>query len=160
MISQIEWAQLAAYIDGEGCIAILMKDRKQGRWDWRAFDLVIRVTNTDHRLPNWCHERFGGKLKLAYKKNYRKAYKACFNWEVYGKSCTDILRGILPYSVIKKEQIAIALEYVETLQKTYHRHTMPESVKAKRAELFFALKNARSLDFLEEPMIGSKPTIQ
>jgi hypothetical protein len=149
MPSQIEWAQLAAYIDSEGCIHISMKDRREGRWDWRAFDLLVTVANTDPRLIRWCVDHFGGQEKLAYRKNYRKNNKACFRWQVYGKSCGDILRGILPYSIIKREQIEIGLAYVETLQKTYHRHTMPEEVKAKRAELFLAMKKAREIDSSE-----------
>jgi hypothetical protein len=145
--TQIQWAQLAAYIDSEGCIHISMKSRSEGRWDWRAFDLLITVANTDPRLPQWCAQYFGGTQKLAYPKNYKnKNYKACFRWQVYGKACGEILRGILPYSIIKREQIEIGLAYVETLQKTYHRHTMPEEIKAERAALFLAMKKAREID--------------
>jgi hypothetical protein len=144
--SQIEWAQLAAFVDGEGCICIVMKDRRESRWDWRAFDLYVRIANTDPRLPQWCVQHFGGNVKLAYPTGYRKTHRACFTWQVYGRACGEILRGILPYSIIKKQQIEIGLAYVETLGKTYHRHTMPESVKAKREELFFAMKKARIID--------------
>jgi len=58
--------------------------------------------------------------------------------------------GILPYTIIKREQAEIALSYIETMAKTYHRHTMPESVKAERTRLFHALQSARKMEFLSE----------
>lgn len=149
MVTQVDWAKLAAFVDGEGYIAITKKSRKQGQWNWQSFDISVRVANTDIRLPNWCKERFGGSVNIVYGKNYRHCSRPLYSWSVYGTSSRWILEGIAPHSVIKKEQIEIALAYLDTMKigkEKYRKHRyVPEEVKLRREELFQQLKEVRNI---------------
>jgi hypothetical protein len=155
MITQIEWAQLAAYVDGEGYISLTRKSRKEGKWAWHTFDISVRVANTDVRLPNWCQQRFGGSVQMTYAKQYR-GRKSLYTWSVYGKKTKEILQGIAPYSVIKREQIEIGLAYIETMSKTKNVYTkgkyVPEEIRTQRNNLFEQMQKLRTLDFVDEKM--------
>lgn len=161
MITQIEWAQLAAYVDGEGYISLTRKSRKQGKWAWHTFDISVRVANTDVRLPNWCQHHFGGKVHQSYGTDYRHCRKPLFTWSVYGKSTKEILQGIAPYSVIKREQIEIGLAYIETMSKTRNVYNkgkyVPEEVRLQRNELFEQMRKLRTLDFVDDKMNVNEP---
>jgi len=147
--SEIDWARLAAYIDGEGYICIRKRVRKEGRWNWQAFDICIRLSNTDPRLPLWCKQTFGGFLNDMYGIEYRHCKKALYAWDVHGTNCRAILEGVLPYSIIKQEQIKIGLAYLDTLKlgkERYRKHRyVPEEVKLRRAQLYEEMKDARNI---------------
>lgn len=151
MIDQIDWARLAAFVDGEGYVAITKKSRTEKRWTWQKFDVSIRVANTDPRLPNWCRERFGGHVGVAYGKDYRHCHKPLYTWTVYGAKSKNIFQHILPYSVIKKEQIEVALAFLETMHGYRKGKYVPEEFKVKRNELFLEMKRLRTVDYAEEP---------
>jgi hypothetical protein len=143
--TDLDWAKLAAYIDGEDCINITLRQREQGVWHWQAFDILITVANTDIRLPNWCRDHFGGEVKLAYPEHYRKNHKACHVWRVHGKACEWILAGILGHSVIKREQIEIGLAYTATMRGYQgHRKPVPEEMKQIRRKAFTELRDIKS----------------
>ena len=57
-ISQIDWARLAAYIDGEGCISIKSVAGYNAAAR-RVFYIDLAVTNTDVRLLSWLRSIFG-----------------------------------------------------------------------------------------------------
>jgi hypothetical protein len=66
---------------------------------------------------------------------------------VYGKKTKQVLQGIAPYSIIKKEQIEIALSYLETLALTRNVYNkgkyVPEEVRVLRNKLFSEMKELR-----------------
>jgi hypothetical protein len=146
--TEIQWAMLAAYIDGEGHIGILKRHRKQGRWDWQAFDIHVDVCNTDPRLPKWIADTFGGRFAIVYRTSPR-AKRILYSWSVWGLRCRQILEGILSYSIIKQEQIKIGLAYLDTVKhgrdKCYRKgRYVPDEVKAQRANLYEQLQLVRA----------------
>jgi len=163
VISLTDWAQLAAYVDGEGYISLTRKSRKQGKWAWHTFDISVRVANTDIRLPNWCASHFGGSVQMTYGKNYLKGIKPLYTWSVYGKNTKEILLGIHPFSVIKKEQIEVGLSYLETMHMTRNVYNkgkyVPEEIRVKRNDLFEQMKKLRTLDFVTDEL-PSKEQVQ
>jgi hypothetical protein len=139
--SVIDWAQLAAYIDGEGSILINTQrwNVKGGRS--KGFGLALRVTvaNTDVRLMQWCKETFGGTFAEANTSKYYegKNWKHAYHWGAPNVRGAWILFNCLPYFKIKREQAEIGIQLQESVALTYRGYSqrVPEDVKAHRIGL-------------------------
>jgi hypothetical protein len=110
---QSDWIRLAAFIDAEGTIAIKNLRTKSGRYS----QLIVAIANTDPRLPMWCKENFDGLL-YASDDNAKKSSKQrrFWRWITHSAQAEEIIRGCLPYFLLKREQGEIALAY----RKTFH----------------------------------------
>lgn len=111
-----DWARLAAYIDGEGCISVQVAGyaRKRRSRDLRGrFILSIVIGNTDIRLPIWCKETFGlGHLERNHKTSAGKPF---FSWKVTSAAAEIVLKNCLPYFVVKVDQARIGLALRSTV---------------------------------------------
>lgn len=111
--TKLDWARLAAYIDGEG--AILINRSFWANKGWQKIWLRLNVTNTDPRLPQWCKKTFGvGNVNLSDRRR-KPQHRQSFRWDVSSRQAETILRGCLPWFLIKKEEAEIALAFQETL---------------------------------------------
>lgn len=111
-IDPIDWARLAAFIDGEGCILLNRHQGKRRRNMW----LRVHVVNTDPRLPRWILDTFkAGSVTVHFKGNKAKNWRSSLIWQSNCQSAEMILRGCLPYFIIKREQAEIALAFQATL---------------------------------------------
>lgn len=109
--SQVDFARLAAFIDGEG--GIYLKPASSFKGKYKTLYLSVCVINTDPRLVQWCVRNFGGKIQRRYKKATMS--RDCFEWEVFCKDAELILRACLPYFIIKKGLAELALAHQATL---------------------------------------------
>lgn len=137
-----DWARLAAFIDGEGCIEIFRQVNTHRKPKLHASHrLRIVVTNTDPRLPKWLQQRFGGK---ACPLKDRRSRRPCFQWKTFGEEAEVILRGCLPFFVIKREQAEIGIALRETYtKKDSLRGRLPEGVVEIRENYREQLKQIR-----------------
>lgn len=102
--TSIEWAKLAAYIDGEGYISLRAKGK-----DARHQRLSLRIGNTDPRLTTWLQITFGGSVnKQALQKSQKKVF---WSWRVNGKQAAALLDNCLPHFVMKRDQAEVALSF-------------------------------------------------
>lgn len=114
--SQIDWARLAAYIDGEGAI-LLNRFSGQTERQWSARKRIwlrIAICNTDPRLIIWCRDTFGGCIATESRSNNPK-HNACYRWFVSCRMAGWILENCMPYFIIKKEQAEIGLAFQSTI---------------------------------------------
>jgi hypothetical protein len=108
---QSDWIRLAAYIDGEGTIAVKNLTTKSGRYS----QLIVAIANTDPRLPMWCKENFGGLLYASDNNTKKSAkWRRYFRWIAHSAHAESIVRQCLPYFLLKREQAEVALAYRET----------------------------------------------
>jgi hypothetical protein len=112
-VSEIDWARLAAYIDGEGCIRVAGVKGKQ-TWSRRVLYLEVTVANTNPRLSQWLVATFGGSI-VTYHKGHAK-WKPCFTWYISSRHAAQILERCLPYFIIKPEQAYVALAFQATVR--------------------------------------------
>jgi hypothetical protein len=140
-VSQIDWARLAAYIDGEGCVSIT--PRRKG--ERRHFYLRVQVANSDFRLLLWCRNNFGGSIQTPTRYEGQLGRKPVGYWTATCAKAEEILCECLPYFLIKGEQAQIALAYRMTYWKQTHGHKKltDEGVVSQRIFLVKALKEVR-----------------
>jgi hypothetical protein len=124
-IADTDWARLAAYIDGEGCLFIdFRRSIKTGIGNiTNQSRASIIVVNNDYRLPLWLNKVFGGsvltrKLPPIEGRNRGEHY----SWSAGHKALPEILSRIIPWLVIKKEQAEVLLDFVRTFEPKRGRY--------------------------------------
>src|ERR1700722_14873898 len=115
-VDLIEFARLAAFIDGEGHIGITVT-QPRGRGVTRRHTLIMTVTNTNILLFDWITSTFGGTVIHANKNHQKPNTKACFRWCLNELQSEEIVRRCLPYLIIKSEQAKIALKLRDMLKR-------------------------------------------
>lgn len=114
-ITEIDWARLAAYVDGEGCFSIIRVKAKNGVPD--AFGFQLSVSNTSLKLMDWLEATFGGSV---YPKNAsRKEHKPGYQWQVNGYNAYKLIANFKGYLIIKLDQAEIALKFLHKTQRLY-----------------------------------------
>jgi hypothetical protein len=122
--SDVDWARLAAYIDGEGCIRIASMKTKHAPRPYLYLD--IRISNTSKVLMIWLKDTFGGKIYEFKHKNERWA--TSHQWMVACLYAGEILKGCLPHFVLKRDQAEVALEFQATKTKRWGVKGTPEDI--------------------------------
>jgi hypothetical protein len=107
--TETDWAYLAGIIDGEGCIG-QRKNVKEGR-EYRY--VRIDIGQKYPALLNWLFDTFEvGRVRTYIRKSRNN--RVCFTWRIHGAlACSYILKGVLPYLVIKREQAELAISLCE-----------------------------------------------
>jgi len=113
-ISEIEWAQLAAFVDGEGHVAITCSrvNPRQTRTSLWYHPRML-VYNSDRRLMDWLQEKFGGSWRNYRKKPAKAHYKPSLVWELSGTKLLPALRRLRPYFILKAEQADLVLSFYD-----------------------------------------------
>lgn len=152
----LDWARLAAFIDGEGSIFIGLQkyiSRNTQRALQRTF-IGVMITNTDVRLFTWLQERFSGCVSPMASKNPK--WTPGYQWRVTEKEAMHVLENCLEYFVLKRNQAEIAIAH----QKLRAPSGTPigEEIFAQRLNLrdqLSMLKNpaTRRKDLRDQPTI-------
>lgn len=156
LVSLVDWARLAAYIDGEGHICIAESVHREphdgrGRYGFAK----VTVSNTDSRLTDWLLKTFGGNVQVrsadSASSGRRKRWKTCFNWTTSNGRAADILRFCLPYFIVKREQAELAISYQATCVRCGVKGT-PQGVIERREVIKTQLRafTARGLKAVNE----------
>jgi len=99
-LSDTEWAYLAGFFDGEGCVSGFKRGYPR-----------ITITQKDPRPLMWIQSLCGGTLDQAQR-------SGCFGGGVYrwrlfaGKSVALFIEGVLPYTIVKRDDLRKALEWL------------------------------------------------
>ena len=110
-VADVDYARLAAFIDGEGCIRI-RRQRPPGRKTKTFhYDLELTVSNTDMRLLTWLRETFGGTVFLVQKVQYQPRRREGFYWRCRSSLAGYILERCFRFFIIKADQADTALGF-------------------------------------------------
>ena len=145
-----EWAFLAGFIDGEGCIAVY---ENKGRSGYMQVSFSIRAANCDPRIIEWLKDRFGGgTTKRGGARAGSGRWREAYTWYALNRRAATIMRAIRPYTVIKGEQIDLALKFRETYGAardpvTGRNGSVPTHVRAARAVLLADIKALKHRSF-------------
>ena len=143
MWSITEISYLAGIIDGEGSIYIQSRKRSD------AIDYFPRfqIANTDKKLMDWIHSKFGGNLFQKNRTRHNPKWRLQYEWFTTRKLMDQLLELIIPYLICKKEHAQVMLEFRKTfLEKKSHK--VSSEVLSFRNECLHKLKilNKRGVD--------------
>ena len=102
-LAQLDLAYLAGLIDGEGCI-LLFKQKERVRPTLR-----LAVGNTYRPVLEWAKEAVGAGSIITQPKQ-KLHHSQSWRWDIYSQNAVDVLRQLLPYLKLKREQALKAIE--------------------------------------------------
>lgn len=103
-------AYIAGFFDGEGSI-LLSKEGTRIR-------LELTVSQIDPRPLDFIAREFGGKVKFSANLARRPNARPIYSIRLRGDSAEKMIRGMLPFLIVKQEQARIAIKFRETISKT------------------------------------------
>ena len=97
--SALDWARMAAYIDGEGCIRIRFTPNPGGR----STALLVVVSNCDVRLMKWLKDTFWflTTRKLA------APFDSLLQLGGLGQTCEWVLTNCMDLFIMKRDQAEV-----------------------------------------------------
>ncbi len=122
-----DWAYVAGFFDGEGYIGLAKNKRKyRDNTDNCYWSLNIMISNTDIRVIKHLQNLLGGftSLKTIPASPKGKLHKPQHNFYTLTIKKKEhrlaFIKGILPYAIIKKDQLILALAYIAYMEKNGH----------------------------------------
>lgn len=109
----------AGFFDGEGTLSLFYEARRVWKSDSsrlvRGTTLIVSVANTHLGILQEFKELFKGNV-FVNNKARNPNHKPVHSWRIQNtEGKTHFLKTILPYSIVKREQIEIALRYLSTV---------------------------------------------
>lgn len=142
-------AWVAGLIDGEGCIYIRKRTEKapsrKERSPSYALSLTVKMTHkpTIEELKNIfgvgrIHRETPGKLNK----------KVSWRWAVSTQEGADILRMILPYLKVKREEAELAIEFSEVSKRSsFGRNTVKVEISELRDSFYRKLQELKKQEW-------------
>jgi hypothetical protein len=107
-MTDLDWAYLAGFFDGEGCIVI--QSGISGFQKSLSHRLQISIGNTYKPVMDWIKKEI--RLGSLYGQGGKKQKKVCWNWYCRGNQAAFILRNLLPYLKVKRAQAELAFQFL------------------------------------------------
>ena len=127
-------AYLAGVVDGEG--SLTLSQNGTGRWKRKHAAIVLTVYNSDSNLLNWIKSEFGGNVYF-YKRAENPKWKPQGRWIVSAKSAALLIKKLLPYLIVKREQAIVMLAFYDTkiTNSTPMKFGLPDKILKERERL-------------------------
>lgn len=109
-----EVAYLAGIIDGEGSITIYKYNRKPRLYS--TYCLRLLITNTNKDLIYWIQSKLGKGCVNYIKSLHRE--KPALRYNITSGKAAEVLKLVLPYLIVKKEQAEIGIAFREIIQQS------------------------------------------
>ncbi len=92
----------AGLFDGEGSVQLYEQNTNPRVW--------VKITTTFHPAIMYPLNKFGGYIENN-KASQNPQWKDVFTWKVYGNRANEFLRWIQPYTIVKRDQIDLVVDY-------------------------------------------------
>ena len=153
----VDWARLAAFIDGEGTITIASSPRR-GRSARSQHEGRVTVANTSILLMHWLIDTFGGSIRTTH---YAGNSPINF-WVLNELQAEQVAIRCLPYLIIKGEQARIFLAFRELKSKkrdTFHNSKVTLEMWNERESLLKRIRvlNGARTRFASESSLACQP---
>lgn len=127
----------AGIIDGEGCITISFQKYSVKR-NRSRHRLTVDVANTNRVLLEWLQKNWGGHIYES--KPQKIIHKIGYHWKLQGINTIELLRAVLPYLILKKEQALLALAFLRTMWGCHGTQSLPLDIIQERFSIEAKMK--------------------
>lgn len=115
---------IAGFFDGEGCVATSVGRNGVGK-------IQVILTSTDEHILKLVKSKYGGGI---YKKiKYKEHHSDAFSWQ--SSKCRSFLEDIFPFLILKRKQVRLALEFLDTIDNSTGPRRLSEPIKNKRIKI-------------------------
>lgn len=137
-VADLAWA--AGILDGEGSIFV-MKQGRQDRERDTNYILRVSVQSTDPYMAKEMASIFPDGAVFSQQVDKRPNNSNTLKWQVSGRKAANVLKELLPFLRVKKEQALLAINFQSTTKK--HWKHMTETDYKTQEEFYFKLKQAK-----------------
>lgn len=125
---------VAGFFDGEGCVRINKGIRDN-------YTLTISITNSNFDILKLYEKRYGGKIRPHPKnKSLKEGHKDIWLWEAMNNDSLKIIREVYQFTLVKKEQIKLAIEFQE-----WHNTTGPIKTPEQKQKAYYYYNRLKEL---------------
>ena len=137
ILSAVDAAYLAGFIDGEGTITLSRKHKNENR------QLAITISNTERQLLEFCLEAIGAG-KITNKRTTKSQHTPSFTYAIYNRQALIVLEQIEPYlRSYKVKRAQIILDKYISLTPRNGKYT--EKMLLQRKEFEDLVLNTKSI---------------
>lgn len=105
-LSRVELAYVAGLIDGEGTVTV-----KRVASKWKP---LIHISNTSPVLMDWLADRIPPpSARIVLQRTQTLTRAAAYVFELIGFGWLPLFKALLPYLVIKRDRMALLIEWAE-----------------------------------------------
>jgi hypothetical protein len=127
MNTQYSKQWIAGFFDGEGSVSI--SRRKRG--NFIEHHMSVQIGQNDRECLDGIANIYGGTIHQS----------GCWRWRCHGTVLERFLKDILPYSIVKRDQIEVALKMRKLIGKPGRR--MSDSVFRKKEALWHEMQRIK-----------------
>lgn len=98
----------AGFFDGEGCVCIFIPKEPQ---HYRR--LQVQIVNTNEEVLLRFKKTFEGCVNLVEKSKINPRWKDSYTWTLTGGKAYTFLNKILPFLIVKKTKVELAIKFME-----------------------------------------------
>ena len=138
----VSLSYLAGIVDGEGTIRIGSSKASKSNWNTRYY-ASISLGMTNKEIIEMLVKRFGSKVREERVANRKVMYR----WGTSGNiTVPNILKQLLPYLIVKKEQAKLVIEYCSKIKTTGFRRNkkLPKQQLLWREEFYQKVRKLNS----------------
>lgn len=136
-MKEIDLAYIAGFIDGEGCIGVLKRQRKHYSPEYHIY---VSVGQNDGNIMDILYSYFGGAI-------HHVKRDGSYMWNVSYEMAYKTLKQIYPYLKYKKPQAELAISFYEKAIPDRHQKGMGGRLKddelKRREGLLIRLKELK-----------------
>lgn len=107
----------AGFFDGEGSIGIYQQCKREGSIN-TTMCLRLSMTNTHRGVVEWFYKTFHGTMRVRkWSPNTRRVWI----WGINTRQAGHMLKALLPYLIVKRDEAIVALEFQALVSVTRSR---------------------------------------
>jgi hypothetical protein len=136
-------AYIAGLFDGEGCVSVhKILDKRAKNIDEKIYryQLKVFVVSTDKKMIDFINSHYKGCI--SERKIYKENHQDQWAWMLGGKKAIYFLKDIVEYTITKKQQIQLAIEWEDTIVNS--RYKMTDGIRVKRLQIYKDIKSLKS----------------
>jgi len=133
LLDATEWAYIAGFFDGEGCVQLRFNGYRGRRFVSRSPRpyLELSLGQTKEDALYWMQEMIGGRVHFtdAKKRPRRKDGGLCrpfWVWRVSGAQALGIMKEMLPHLRVKVDEVELGIAFQEKVGRPHRRLTDSE----------------------------------
>ncbi len=109
----------AGLFDGEGSVSIYLSGRGKNKRGYPT--LQVKLTNSFHPALMYPLNKFGGSIENNKASAKNVGWVDTFSWKVYSDRAYEFLEWTYPFTIVKKDQIDVVIEFWSIYQNKYPR---------------------------------------
>lgn len=124
-------AYYGGLFDGDGSVSVYRSRRS------RRYVLSVQITTSFHPVLSYLLNQFGGKVEK--NKKSTEVWPELYKYTLVDTAASDLLTWLKPYTIVKANQIDVALEFWQIQQDVnidpaFASHYIDELKKLKRGK--------------------------